>query len=110
MQIEQTILILAQPQGSAFFKLVFPLLIVFLMIYFFVLRPERQKRRRQDAMLKQLKKNDRVLTIGGMSGTIVDVRDEEIILKVDENTNTKVRIRRWGVREVLTDTKEKERS
>jgi preprotein translocase subunit YajC len=43
-------------------------------------------------MLQSLKKNDRVQTVGGIFGTIVDIGDNEITLKVDESNNTKIRI------------------
>jgi len=43
-------------------------------------------------MVQNLKKNDKVRTIGGILGTIVDVRGDEVVLKVDESNNTKIRI------------------
>lgn len=43
-------------------------------------------------MVASLQRNDRVRTIGGILGTVVDVRDDEIVLKVDESNNTKIRI------------------
>ena len=69
------------------------------------MRPEKQKRRRQEALLNQLKKNDRVVTIGGAVGVIVDVKDKEVVLKVDESNNTKIRIKRWAIRDLVDDSK-----
>jgi len=56
-------------------------------------------------MVASLKKNDRVRTIGGILGTIIDVRDDEIVLKIDEANNTKIRIIPSAVAQVLTDEK-----
>ena len=54
-------------------------------------------------MLDALKKNDRVQTIGGVLGTVVDVRDNEVLVKVDETNNVKIRFNRTAIKEVLQD-------
>ncbi len=56
-------------------------------------------------MVAALKKNDRVRTIGGILGTVLDVRDDEIVLKIDEATNTKMRIVPSAVATVLGEGK-----
>ncbi len=62
------------------------------MFYLLVLRgPQKQKKQRIQ-MTKSLEKNDRIQTIGGIIGTIVEVKDDEIILKIDESNNTKMKI------------------
>ena len=43
-------------------------------------------------MVQTLKKNDKIRTIGGLLGTVVDIKDDEITLKVDESNNTKVKV------------------
>ena len=43
-------------------------------------------------MIQSLDKNDRVRTIGGIIGTVIDVKDDEVVLKVDESNNTKIRV------------------
>ena len=53
--------------------------------------PKKQQQQHR-LMLQSLKKNDKVRTIGGIFGTVVDVRDDEIVLKVDESNNTKIRV------------------
>lgn len=62
----------------------------------------RDKKRRQ-AMLDNLAKNDRVLTIGGIVGSIVVVKGDEVVIKVDETNNTKITFTRSAVQKVLTD-------
>jgi len=69
-----------------------PLIVLFILIYFLMFRGPRKKQQQQRTMIQSLKKNDRVRTIGGIIGTIVEVKDDEITLKVDESNNTKIRV------------------
>ena len=57
-------------------------------------------------MVKSLTKNDKIHTIGGIIGTVIDVRDEEITIKIDESNNTKMKITPGAVRTVLTAEKD----
>jgi preprotein translocase subunit YajC len=52
------------------------------------------------------KKQQEVRTIGGILGTVLDVRDDEIVLKIDESTNTKMRVSPQAIATVLTDKAE----
>lgn len=63
-----------------------------ILMFFFVLRGPRKQKQQHKQMVSSLKKNDRVRTIGGIIGTVVDIKDDEIILKVDESNNTKIHI------------------
>jgi preprotein translocase subunit YajC len=67
------------------------LILVFVIFYFFLLRGPRKKQQQHRQMVQALQKNDRVRTIGGIIGTVVDVKDDEVVLKVDESNNTKMR-------------------
>ena len=73
------------------------------LFYFMVLRPETQRRSQQEQMHKSLKKNDRIVTIGGIHGTVVNVASDrdEVTIKVDESNNTRIRINRTAVQTVL---------
>ena len=57
-----------------------------------MLRGPRKQQKKHKQMVQTLNKNDRVRTIGGILGTVVDVRDDDVTLKVDETNNTKIRI------------------
>jgi preprotein translocase subunit YajC len=54
-------------------------------------------------MVQSLQKNDRVRTIGGIFGTVIDVRDDVITLKVDESNNTKIKVTSGAISSVLLD-------
>jgi preprotein translocase subunit YajC len=65
---------------------------VFVVMYFLLLRGPRKQQQQQKQMVQSLKKNDRVRTIGGIYGIVMDVKGDEVVLKVDEATNTKIRV------------------
>lgn len=78
--------------------------IVFL-FYLLVMRPQARERSTRDQMLKELKKNDKVMTIGGLYGIVASVSTDkdEVVLKVDEETNTKLRFSRASIHRVISD-------
>lgn len=94
--------------GQGTTGLMFMGLMIAMLVFFFVLsrgsRKSEEKKRRE--LLSALKKNDRVLTHGGIIGTVLTVRDNEIVLKVDESTNTKMTFIRDAVRQIMTDPKD----
>lgn len=75
------------------------------LLYFMMIRGPRKKQQQQKQMIQSLKKNDRVQTIGGMLGTILDVKDDEVLVKVDENNNTKIWFVTGAISRVLSEEK-----
>jgi preprotein translocase subunit YajC len=69
-----------------------PFILIFVVMYLLLLRGPRKQQQQQRQMIQSLKKNDRVRTIGGIYGTVMDVKGDEVVLKVDEATNTKIRV------------------
>ena len=65
---------------------------IFVVMYFILFREPRKRQRQQQQMVQSIKKNDKVRTVGGIIGTVVDVKDDEIVLKIDESNNTKIRV------------------
>lgn len=63
-----------------------PMILVFVAFYFFLIRPQQKRQKERMQMLNNLKKGDKVVTIGGLHGTIVDLTEEKVTLKVNENT------------------------
>jgi len=66
--------------------------VMLLLFYFMIFRGPQKQKQQQQKMIQSIKKNDKVRTIGGIIATVVDVKDDEIVLKVDESNNTKIRI------------------
>lgn len=67
-----------------------PFFLILVVMYLLLFRGPKKKQQQHKQMVASLKKNDRVRTIGGILGTVLDVRDDEIVLKIDEATNTKM--------------------
>jgi len=80
-----------------------PLLLMigaFFLLYMWMGRGRRKEQQRRRAMLADLKKGDKVTTIGGIVGTLMEIRDDEVTVKVDESANVRMRFARWAVRGV----------
>ena len=67
------------------------------LMYIILFRGPRKKQQQHKQMVQSLEKNHRIQTIGGIIGTVVDIKDNEITLKVDESNNTKIKILRSAI-------------
>ena len=65
--------------------------------------PGKQQAKRRKQMLAGMSKNDRVMTRGGVIGVVVEVREHEVILKVDESNNTRLHFARQAIQHVFAD-------
>ena len=75
---------------AAFLVQILPIAAIFLVFYFLVIGPANKQKRKTQQMLTSLKKGDRVVTSGGIYGTIQGVEPEVIYLKIAENVKVKV--------------------
>lgn len=89
------------PGGQIFF-----IVALLVLMYVLLFRGPRRQQKKQQNLVKSLQKNDKILTRGGIIGTVIDVRDNEILVKVDESTNTKVRFSPSAVVQKLTGEKD----
>jgi preprotein translocase subunit YajC len=81
------------------------LVLLFVVMYFMLFRGPRKQQRQQRQLVQTLKKNDRVRTIGGIIGTVVEVRDDEVHLKIDEANNTKIWVSTTAIGKNLSEEK-----
>jgi len=97
----------APPAGGTSNLLVslMPWLAIGLLFYFLLIRPQRREQTRRQAMLAAVKKNDRVITAGGVYGVVTNVHAEadEVTVRVDETNNTKLRVTLSSISRVLGD-------
>ena len=84
-----------------------PILIMVLIMYFLMIRPEQKRKKKEKAMLDALKRGDRICTIGGIYGTIMDIKDDTITLAVGRDNMSMV-VARWSIRSVEDVTIENE--
>jgi preprotein translocase subunit YajC len=82
----------------------FPFIVIGVLFYFLLIRPERRKRSETAQMLDNLKKNDHVVTIGGIYGVVLNSQQgsEDVVIRVDEGNNTKLRVLRSAVSRVVS--------
>ncbi|MFP4355598.1 MAG: preprotein translocase subunit YajC [Phycisphaerae bacterium] len=72
----------------------------FMVLWIFMGRSRRKQQQKRKEMLGQLKKGDKVITIGGILGTVMEVRANEVSVKVDETNNTRMHFARWAIQSV----------
>ena len=81
-----------------------PMVIIMVLFYFMLIRPQKRKEQELREMVRNVKENDRVVTIGGIYGVVTNVqRDaERVTIRVDETTGTKLKINMSAIARVLT--------
>lgn len=68
----------------------FPLALIFLIFYFILIRPQQKQQKDFKKMLDNIKKNDAVVTTGGIHGTVVNVKEKTFLVRIDENTRVEI--------------------
>lgn len=90
--------------GAGNFSFIILMVLIFVVIYFMMIRPQRKQAKERDAMIEQLKKNDHVLTTGGIFGIVDKVKDKEIVLKIDEKSDVRLRVAKNAIVGVIKDS------
>ncbi|MEE9403329.1 MAG: preprotein translocase subunit YajC [Algisphaera sp.] len=93
-----------KPQGLGGFLL--PLALMMGVVMLFTMGSGRKEKKKRAELLSQLAKGARVQTVGGIKGTVIDVReaDDEVVVKVDEKSNTSLRFARSSITSVMQDS------
>ena len=89
------------PGGFGSFGFLIPMLLVFVIFYFLLIRPQKKEQQKTEKMISQLQKGDKIITIGGIHGVVSSTKEKTIIIKVDDNC--KIEINRSAVGAVLKD-------
>ncbi len=76
--------------GMAAFQQIIPLLFMFAIFYFLLIRPQQKKAKEHKALLDAMKKGDNVVTAGGVHGKIISVDDDIVTLEISNNVNIKI--------------------
>ncbi|MCR4940966.1 MAG: preprotein translocase subunit YajC [Treponemataceae bacterium] len=82
--------------------------LIFVIFYFFIIRPQNKKQKETEKMIAALKKGDKIVTIGGIHGTVVTTKEATVVVKVDDGT--KIEFSRSAVASVVVDKKEEEKA
>ena len=97
--------------GGGAWMLIVPILFMFVIFYFLLIRPQKKQEKARKEMLKDLQKNDKVVTIGGIHGVVANVRrdDKMVTLKIDESGNVRIRVSRNAISRIMSkDADEKD--
>jgi preprotein translocase subunit YajC len=81
-----------------------PLIAIVVLGYFLLVRPMRRQEHERKALLATLKKNDKVITSGGLIGIVASIKEkeDEVTLKVDESSNVRLRVTRSSIVRILS--------
>jgi len=82
--MEQYAYLAAAAGGSSFLSLILPLLFFFVVFYFLLIRPQQKRQKTRMQMLANLKRGDKVVTVGGLHGTIAEITDDIVVLRVND--------------------------
>jgi preprotein translocase subunit YajC len=75
--------------GSAFFVQLFPLLLIFVVFYLFLIRPQQKRAKAHEAKIAAVQKNDDVVTAGGLMGKVTKVADDHVEVEIAPNVRVK---------------------
>ena len=78
----------------------FPFILMFLVLYLLIIRPQQKKQKNQENMINELKKGDRVVTSGGVHGTITGIKEKEGILMVTVAKDVQIEVSRGSISRV----------
>ena len=97
----------AAAQQGGILGMVLPIALIFVIFYVFIIRPQNKKQKETQKMIDALKKGDKVVTIGGIHGVISSVKDQTVIVKVDDDA--KIEFTRSAIASVIVDKPAKEK-
>jgi len=86
-------------EGGSIWGVILPFVLMFVVFYFLLIRPQQKKAKQRNAMLNELKKGDKISTIGGLHGTIVELTDDTVVIRV--NDTVKLTFERSAINQVL---------
>lgn len=97
----------AAPQGSFWqqYSFVIMMVLIIVVLYFFMVRPQQKKQKEIVKWRESLKKGDKIVTVGGIYGTIAEVKDTFLLVEVDNNV--KIRVDKTSVVKDITDAQNK---
>ncbi|MBR4298654.1 MAG: preprotein translocase subunit YajC [Bacteroidales bacterium] len=90
----------AQPQGGGW-QMWIMLALIFVVMWFFMIRPQRKQQKELQAFRDSLKKGDKVVTIGGVYGTVCEIKENNVLIEVDNNV--KIRVSKQALVKDFTD-------
>ncbi|OGX32304.1 MAG: preprotein translocase subunit YajC [Omnitrophica WOR_2 bacterium RIFCSPHIGHO2_02_FULL_46_37] len=79
-----------QPQTVPPLLQLMPIFLIFIIFYFLLIRPQKKQEKERLAMLKNIKKNDEVVTAGGLHGVVINLKDKTVTVRIDDNVKVEI--------------------
>ncbi len=95
-------------QGNPMMQFLPLLIIMFAIMYFLIIRPEKTKEKKRLEMISNVRKQDKIVTTGGVHGVVVSVKESEVIVRVDDAKDVKLRIDKSAITSVSVPKGEQE--
>ncbi len=80
----------SSPGGAAGLLGLLPFVLIMVIFYFLIIRPQQQRQKKHELMIKELKKGDRILTSGGLFATVLNVKDDRIVATIAEDVKVEI--------------------
>lgn len=84
-----------------------PLILIFLIFWVLIIRPQKRQQREREKMISELKKNDQVVTMGGILGTVRRIKDNEVVLVIDEKKDIEMRVLKSAILDLRRKSEDK---
>ncbi|KHE90916.1 MAG: preprotein translocase subunit YajC [Candidatus Scalindua rubra] len=84
------------------------MVIMFAVMYFLIIRPQKQKEKKRQEMISNVRKHDKIVTAGGVHGVVVSVKENEVIVRVDDAKDVKIKVDKSALTSVSVARDEKE--
>ncbi len=88
--ISNVILMMGSQEGQGGFASMIPLLLIVVVFYFFMIRPQMKKQKDSKKFMEEIKKGDKIVTIGGIHGKIAEVNDTTFMIEVENGIRLKI--------------------
>jgi len=89
-------------KGGGYEGIIF-IVLIFAVLYFLMIRPQKKKEQQRKAMLKQVERGNRIVTIGGINGEVVSVKEDTVIILVDRESGATLKMGRSAIHRILSD-------
>src|SRR3989304_9732760 len=95
-------------QGNPMMQFLPCLVIIFAIMYFLIIRPQKQKEKKRLQMISNVRKHDKIVTVGGVHGVVISVKENEVIVRVDDAKDVKLKIDKSAITAVTVSKGEQE--
>jgi preprotein translocase subunit YajC len=98
-----------QAQQPSAFASFLPFILMFVILYFLIIRPQKKKQKEHQNMLDNIQINDKVITNGGIIGKVVNIKNDKntYMIRIDDTTNTKIELQKSAVAGILKNEEKK---